>query len=53
MYGNGIGTLRVLQVGGSPGSDPSTEELWSLTGEAGNSWYQGQLSVASSSPFRV
>ena len=53
MYGNGIGTLRVLRQEGPPGSDPSTDELWSLTGESSNSWHQGQLSVSSKSPFRV
>lgn len=53
MYGNGIGTLKVLQLIGTPGTDASSRELWSLTGEAGNTWHQGQLSVSSNNPFRV
>ena len=48
MFGNGIGTLRVILRAG--GKD---DELWSLTGEAGNVWHQGQLTVSSSIPFQV
>lgn len=53
MYGNGVGTLKVLHLFGTAGSDTTSRELWSLTGEAGNSWHQGQLSVSSNNPFRV
>ena len=53
MFGNGIGTLKVIQLMGPPGSDVTVRELWSLTGEAGNTWHQGQLSVSANSQFRV
>ena len=49
MFGNGIGTLRVtLRY-----VDGNERHLWSLTGEAGNTWHQAQLTVASPIPFQV
>ncbi len=50
MYGNGIGTLRVLLH-----DTDSNEErvVWALAGEAGNAWYQGQVPISSFTPFKV
>lgn len=53
MYGNGIGTLKVVQSFGPPGSESSSRELWSLTGESSNNWHQGQITVSSNTIFRV
>ena len=53
LFGNGIGTLKVIQLFGPPGSETSTRELWSLTGESSNNWHQGQISISSNSIFRV
>nr|CAH0101640.1 unnamed protein product [Daphnia galeata] len=53
LFGNGIGTLKVIQLFGPTGSETSTRELWSLTGESSNNWHQGQISISSNSIFRV
>lgn len=53
LLGNGIGSLRVVIQSGSEGGPTVNREVWSLTGEAGNVWHQGQLTVASPTPFRV
>ena len=53
LFGNGIGTLKIIQLFGPPGSESSTRELWSLTGESSNNWHQGQISISSNSIFRV
>lgn len=50
MFGNGIGSLRVIIF------DVNTDEdkvIWQISGEAGNAWYQGQVPIASPSPFKV
>jgi len=49
MYGNGIGSLRVILRY----VDGNERQLWSLTGEAGNIWHEAHLTVASSVPFQV
>ena len=49
MYGTTIGTLQVLlQVAGSNASS-----IWELTGNKGNTWYQGQVSFTPSSQWQV
>ncbi len=56
LYGNGIGTLKVVLLPGSIEADSTptaSREVWSLTGEAGNFWHQGQLSLSAPTPFRV
>ncbi|KAK4015400.1 hypothetical protein OUZ56_030380 [Daphnia magna] len=53
MFGNGIGMLKVVQLFGPPGSDISSKELWSLTGESSNNWHQGQITVSSNMIFRI
>lgn len=53
MYGNGIGTLKVVLLSGSSNTDFNVQELWSLTGEAGNTWHQAQLSISATSSYHV
>lgn len=49
MYGTTIGTLQVLlQEAGSNASS-----IWVLTGNKGNTWYQGQVSFTTSSQWQV
>ena len=50
MYGNGIGTLSILL---SDTKENKEKILWSLSGEAGNAWYQAELPISSSNPFMV
>jgi hypothetical protein len=50
MFGNGVGTLSILI---SDTRERQEHEIWSLSGEAGNSWYQAEVSVSSSNSFRV
>jgi len=50
MFGNGVGTLRVIMYDVDRDEDRT---LWSLSGEAGNAWYQGQVPISSFSPFKV
>ncbi|XP_066937101.1 MAM and LDL-receptor class A domain-containing protein 1-like [Macrobrachium rosenbergii] len=50
MYGNGIGSLRVIIYDVNSKKD---EVIWSITGEAGNAWYQGQVPIASPTPFKI
>jgi len=50
MYGNGIGTLRVVLHDSDAKEDRT---VWSLAGEAGNAWYQGQVPISSFTSFKV
>ena len=50
MFGNGIGTRSVLL---SDTRERQDQEIWSLTGEAGNAWYQAEVSVSSSNNYKV
>lgn len=50
MYGNGIGMLTISISDTREGDD---REIWSLTGEAGNSWYQAEVPVSSANPFKI
>lgn len=50
MYGNGIGTLTISISDTREGED---RDIWSLTGEAGNSWYQAEVPVSSANPFKI
>lgn len=51
MFGNGIGTLSIVLVDSQ--NNQNERELWSLSGEAGNAWYQAEVTIASPNPFRV
>ncbi|KAK7075223.1 hypothetical protein SK128_016275 [Halocaridina rubra] len=50
MYGSGIGSLRVILYDVNAKED---NVIWSITGEAGNAWYQGQVPIASPKPFKI
>lgn len=50
MFGNGIGTLTITISDRREGQD---RDIWSLSGEAGNGWYQAEVPVSSTNPFRV
>jgi hypothetical protein len=47
MYGDSIGTLNVYLFNGS------YTHLWSLSGNRGNEWYEGQVSYDSSIPHQL
>ncbi|XP_057373369.1 uncharacterized protein LOC130694310 [Daphnia carinata] len=53
MFGAGIGSLRVLQK--STDNTSSEQEIWQLSGQSGprDSWYRAQVTLASSSPFKI
>ena len=52
MFGPGVGTLRVLlQTEDGRGAEP--RRLWSLSGPAGNQWYQALVTVTADVQFRV
>lgn len=51
MFGNGIGTLRVLQH--AEGAETPPRPIWEISGEAGNSWYTAQVQVATTEPFTL
>ncbi|KAI9556583.1 hypothetical protein GHT06_016373 [Daphnia sinensis] len=55
MFGAGIGSLRVLQKSTDNTSDSSEQEIWQLSGQSGprDSWYRAQVTLASSSPFKI
>lgn len=50
MFGNGVGALSVSI---SDSRDGVERDIWALSGEAGNSWYQAEVPVSSASPFKV
>lgn len=50
MFGNGIGTLTVSIT---DARESKERDIWSLTGEAGNAWYQAEVPVSSVNPFKV
>ncbi|XP_021968384.1 MAM and LDL-receptor class A domain-containing protein 1 isoform X2 [Folsomia candida] len=50
MFGNGIGTLRVLLHDVESGEERAA---WQLSGEAGNAWYQGQVPISSFTSFKI
>jgi len=50
MYGNGIGTLSILL---KDTRENKEREIWSLSGEAGNAWYQAELPISSPNQFMV
>jgi hypothetical protein len=47
MYGDGIGTLNVYLF------NTTFELLWSLSGNRGNNWYEGQVSYVSLMPHLI
>ncbi|XP_054280218.1 MAM and LDL-receptor class A domain-containing protein 1-like [Macrosteles quadrilineatus] len=50
MYGNGVGTLSIhLQ----DTRDSTEQQIWSLSGEAGNAWYQAEVPVSSANTFKI
>lgn len=50
MFGNGIGILSVIINDKEEGTDT---EIWSLSGEAGNSWYPAEVSISCPNTFRI
>ncbi|XP_049780981.1 MAM and LDL-receptor class A domain-containing protein 1-like [Schistocerca cancellata] len=50
MYGNGIGTLSVILSDAREGQE---KLLWSLSGEAGNAWYQAEVPISSLNPYKI
>ncbi|XP_046406809.1 MAM and LDL-receptor class A domain-containing protein 1-like [Ischnura elegans] len=50
LYGNGIGTLSIIL---RDEREEKEREIWSLSGEAGNAWYQAEVPVSSSNPFKI
>ncbi|XP_047739184.1 MAM and LDL-receptor class A domain-containing protein 2 isoform X2 [Hyalella azteca] len=50
MHGVGIGTLRVLIINTQ---DRKARTIWQISGEAGKIWYQGQVPIASATPFKI
>ena len=51
MYGNTIGTLRVLVKTGA--GNQSETVVWELSGNFGNQWYSAQAPVKSGNPYQV
>jgi hypothetical protein len=49
MYGSNIGTLNVYAVY----SNLANRTLWTLSGDQGNTWKNGQAPVASGIPYNV
>ncbi|XP_024085884.1 MAM and LDL-receptor class A domain-containing protein 1-like isoform X4 [Cimex lectularius] len=50
MFGNGVGSLSILI---SDTRERQDREIWSLSGEAGNAWYQAEVSVSSQNAFKI
>ncbi|KAL0267745.1 UNVERIFIED_CONTAM: hypothetical protein PYX00_009926 [Menopon gallinae] len=50
MFGNGIGILSVIINDKEDGTDT---EIWSLSGEAGNSWYPAEVPISCPNTFRI
>ncbi|XP_065351077.1 MAM and LDL-receptor class A domain-containing protein 1-like [Cloeon dipterum] len=50
MYGNGIGTLTILLMDVREGNE---RDIWTLSGEQGNAWYQAEVPVSSPNPFKI
>ncbi|KAH3887695.1 hypothetical protein DPMN_011713 [Dreissena polymorpha] len=48
MYGSTIGTLTVYLVTGA-----TNTTLWSLSGDHGDQWFNGQTGYSSVTPFTV
>lgn len=48
MYGNGVGTLRVL-IRYTSGDETTIPDqlLWEMIGESGNSWHVAQVPISS------
>lgn len=51
MFGNGIGSLRVLKR--VPGEEAQDHVIWEISGESGNKWYRAQVSVSSATSYQV
>lgn len=47
MYGDSIGTLNVYLFNGT------FVPLWSVSGNRGNNWYEGQVSYVSLIPYQI
>lgn len=47
MYGDAVGSLNIYLFNGS------FAPLWSLSGNRGNEWYEGQVSYSSSIPYQI
>ena len=53
MYGRHIGTLNVHLSVSSPSSDTESVLIWSRSGNKGDQWLNGQVSIKSSRSFRL
>lgn len=47
MYGNGVGSLRVLIRYASGDETIPDQLLWEMSGESGNSWHVAQVPISS------
>lgn len=52
MFGSGIGTLKIYLRHASS-SDAPFEEIWSLSGNAGNAWFRSEVTISSLDEFAV
>ncbi|XP_022236447.1 MAM and LDL-receptor class A domain-containing protein 1-like, partial [Limulus polyphemus] len=50
MFGNGIGTLRILKR--SQGTN-EISTIWEISGPSGNRWYEARVPVSSPKPFQL
>lgn len=48
MFGVDVGSLRLLLASAS-----GDHLVWSLTGDAGNAWFRGAVTLSEPLPFRV
>ncbi|GLH08185.1 Apical endosomal glycoprotein [Gryllus bimaculatus] len=54
MFGPAVGSLRVLlRRFFHEGPGPATSTLWELSGNAGNAWFMGELTVSSLNDYQV
>ncbi|XP_066995371.2 MAM and LDL-receptor class A domain-containing protein 2 [Anabrus simplex] len=54
MFGPSVGSLRVLlRHFFHEASTPATHTIWELTGNVGNAWFMGEVTVSSLTEFQV
>lgn len=52
MFGSGIGTLKLF-VRHFRSLDTPLREIWSLNGNAGNTWFVAQITISSLDDFQL
>ena len=52
MSGNTVGTLN-LYASGTGNNELETNPIWSISGEQGDQWRQGDVSLSSEVPYSV